>query len=49
MIPPRREFEKVAVDDWLSGDIADIQYDLKHQFKTSEGPAVKIKINLFGE
>lgn len=48
MIPPRREFEKVAVDDWINGEISEITYDLKHQFKTSEGPAVRIKINLFG-
>lgn len=48
MIPPKREFEKVEVDNWINGEISEIQYDLKHAFKTSEGPAVKIKIGLVG-
>jgi len=48
MIPPTRIFEKVAVDEWLSGEITEIQYDMKHLFKASEGPAVKIKIAIVG-
>lgn len=48
MIPPKREFEKVAVDEWIEGTISEIQYDTKHAFKNSEGPAVKIKIALVG-
>lgn len=47
-MPPKREFEKVAVDEWINGEISEIQYEMKHAFKTSEGPAVKIKISLVG-
>lgn len=46
MDAPKRIFEKVAVDEWIAGEISDIQYDMKHAFKNSEGPAVKIKISL---
>lgn len=48
MLPPARIFEKVAVDEWINGEITEIQYDMKHLFKNSEGPAVKIKIALVG-
>lgn len=46
MMPPKREFEKVSVDEWINGEIVEIQYDIKHLFKASEGPAVKVKISL---
>lgn len=48
MMPPKREFEKVEVDTWINGVITEIIYDMKHAFKNSEGPAVKIKISLVG-
>ncbi len=48
MMPPKRQFEKVKVDEWIEGVISDIEYDPKHAFKNSEAPAVKLKINMVG-
>lgn len=52
MIPPRREFEKVKVDEWISGDITDIQYEQEHEFSykgnKSKGMAARIIFNLDG-
>lgn len=48
MYPPKKEFEKYDVDVWLTGTISEIQYDMKHAFKKTEAPAVKIKIAIDG-
>ena len=55
MLPPVRkkiEYEKVVEDEWLSGIIDEIEYDLEHKstFKGQEkvGPAIKIKMILDG-
>ena len=48
MIPPRKVFETVKVDEWINGEISEITYDMKHAFKKTEGPAVRIKISLVG-
>lgn len=48
MMPPRKEFEKVKVDEWINGEISEITYDMKHAFKKSEGPAVRLKIAMSG-
>ncbi len=52
--PPRAklEYEKVAVDEWITGAIEEIEYDMEHkstwQGKEKVGPAVKIKMVLDG-
>ena len=52
MRPPKREFEQVAVDEWLKGEIVDVQYEQEHEFTfkgvKSVGPAAKILIQLDG-
>lgn len=48
MQPPKRVFEKIACDEWLTGEIAEIQYDMKHAFSNGEGPAVKVKLSIQG-
>lgn len=52
MRPPKREFEQVVVDEWLTGEIVDIQYEKEHEFtykgNKSIGPAAKILIQLDG-
>lgn len=55
MKPPARErteFEKVKVDEWIAGDIAEVQYDKAHEF-TFKGekkinPGVRFKFSLEG-
>ena len=52
MRPPKREFEQVKVDEWLTGEIVDIQYEQEHEFTykgvKSVGSAAKISIKLDG-
>lgn len=52
MIPRKREFEQVAVDEWIPGEIVDIQYEQEHEFtykgNKKIGDAVKILIRLDG-
>lgn len=48
MMPPKREFEQVKVDEWINGMITNVEYDMKYKFKTYEGPAVRITIKLEG-
>lgn len=52
MMPRKREYEQVAVDEWLVGEIADIQYEQDHEsmYKGVKkvGDAVKIYIKLDG-
>ena len=52
MKPPRKEYEKIRVDEWLQGEIVDIQYEKEHEFNykgvKSVGPAAKIQIELKG-
>lgn len=52
MIPKKKVFEQVVVDEWISGEIVDIQYEQDHEF-THKGnkkiaDAVKILIRLDG-
>lgn len=55
MLPPPRpklEYEKVVVDEWLLGEIQEIEYDLEHKStfngKEKTAPAVKIKMTFDG-
>lgn len=55
MKPPRNsvEYERVPVyDEWVNGEIVDIEYDLEHkriwQGEEKVGPAVRLKFNLDG-
>lgn len=52
MKPPKKEFEQVRVDEWLMGEISDIQYEQEHEFTykgvKSVGAGVKIQISLDG-
>lgn len=52
MKPPKKEFEQVKVDEWITGEIVDIQYEKEHEFtykgNKSVGPASKILIRLDG-
>lgn len=55
MYPPKRaklEYERVVEDEWISGTIDEIEYDLEHKsmFKGQEkvGPCVRIKLILDG-
>lgn len=52
MKPPKREFEQVKTDEWLTGEIVDIQYEKDHEFSykgnKSVDVAAKILIQLDG-
>lgn len=52
--PPRMEYENVAVDVWINGEISEIQYEDSHDFPAvkgnpaKKGPACKIILSLHG-
>lgn len=48
MIPQKKQFETVKVDEWINGEITDIKYEMEHQFKKSMNPGVQIKLTLAG-
>ena len=52
MKPPKREYEQVKIDDWINGEISDIQYEDEHEFtykgNKSTAPGVKIIMKLEG-
>lgn len=47
---PKREYEKVKIDDWIAGTIEDINYKDNHTFKykgvEKVSPAVRFKFKL---
>lgn len=51
-IRPKIEYEKVAVDEWVSGEIEEIQYNMEYKSswegKEKVGPAVRLKFKLDG-
>lgn len=52
MKPPRREFEIVRIDEWITGKITKIEYDKDHEFSSKSekwtGMAVKVTLELDG-
>lgn len=52
MLPPKKEYEKVRTDDFVSGFIEKVEYEAEHEFKgkdeTKTGPAVRIAFNIEG-
>ena len=51
MKPPKREYEKVPTDDFVTGVIEDYQYEEEHDFKgpdSKKGPAVRFKFVIDG-
>jgi hypothetical protein len=41
MMPPKKEYEKVKMDEFVSGTIESYQYDEKHEFTGPKGIVVK--------
>lgn len=46
MIPPKKEFEQVKVDDWIPGEIIDVQYDPQHEFKSRKGSDISLGVRV---
>lgn len=52
MIPRKKVFEQIKVDEWITGEIEEIQYEQDHEFtykgNKTKGDAVRVSLRLDG-